>query len=319
MRMGVLDAGSNTVHLAVVDGQPGSPPLPVVALKQRLRLAQRMDPSGSIDPKGVLGLVECVRRAAVEAQRYRVDELYAFATAAIREALNAMEILGLVHQETGIQLRILAPEDEARLTFTAARRWFGWSAGPLLMFDIGGGSAEVAWGRGEEPSFAVSLPLGAGRLTRAYLPTDPPTGEEVARLNRHVKEHVGALRDRMQWDVGAARPVATSRTFQQLARLCGAAPRRQGLFATRQLRARDLSRWIPKLARMNNVERSALPGLSRARASQSVAGAIVALRLMQTFDVEVVDVCPWALREGVMLHRLDRWTDTVTPRPIEQA
>jgi exopolyphosphatase / guanosine-5'-triphosphate,3'-diphosphate pyrophosphatase len=241
MRMGVLDAGSNTVHLAVVDGYPGSPLLPVIAVKQRLRLAQCTNSAGAIEGEGVRALVSCVRRACVEAERFRVEELYALATAAIRDAMNSMEVLTTVRQETGVQLQVLAGEDEARLTFVAARRWFGWSAGPLLLLDIGGGSAEVAWGRSEEPTFSVSLPLGAGRLTRTYLPADPPSRDDIEAMTAFVKEHVGALRERLDWDVSAVRPVATSRTFQQLARLCGAPPLRQGIFAQRQLRADDLA------------------------------------------------------------------------------
>jgi exopolyphosphatase / guanosine-5'-triphosphate,3'-diphosphate pyrophosphatase len=305
MRMGVLDAGSNTVHLAVVDGDRGRPPLPVVAVKQRLRLAQRIDSSGAIDDEGVQSLIECIRRALYEADRYRVDELYAFATAAIRDSPNAAPVLARVHQETGLRMMMLPGEEEARLTFLAARRWFGWSAGALMLLDIGGGSAEVAWGTADEPAFAVSMPLGAGRLTRTWLTGDPPEPAQVKRMTRHIKEHVGALADRVQWECRSAHPVGTSRTFQQLAQLCGAPARRQGPFTSRRLRASDLAAWIPRLARMTEDQRAKLSGISRTRARQSLAGAIVACRLMKTLDVDEVEVCPWALREGVLLHRLD--------------
>ena len=76
--------------------------------------------------------------------------------------------------ETGVELQVLTGAEEARLTFLAARRWFGWSAGKLLVLDIGGGSLEIAYGIDEEPDAAASLPLGAGRLTAGWLPDDPP-------------------------------------------------------------------------------------------------------------------------------------------------
>ena len=106
-----------------------------------------------------------------------VEDLLAFATSAIREAPNGDEVLGRVLDESGVDLQVLSGEDESRLTFLAARRWFGWSSGRLLVIDIGGGSLELAAGLDEEPDAALSLPLGAGRLTRASLHRDPPDAE----------------------------------------------------------------------------------------------------------------------------------------------
>ena len=81
-----------------------------------------------------------------------------------------MEVLERVRAETGVDLQVTSGEDEARLTFLAVRRWFGWSAGRLLVLDIGGGSLELAAGMDEDPDVALSLPLGAGRMTRRFLP-----------------------------------------------------------------------------------------------------------------------------------------------------
>jgi exopolyphosphatase/guanosine-5'-triphosphate,3'-diphosphate pyrophosphatase len=309
MRLGVLDAGSNTVHLLIVDGTAGGPPLPVFATKQPVRLAERVDGAGTIDDDGVARLVACVRQAATEAARQGVDELYAFATAAVRDAPNGAEVLRRIEAETGVRLHLLSGEQEAVLTFTAVRRWLGWSAGPLLLLDIGGGSAEIAWGRAEEPSFAVSLPLGAGLLTRQWFTEgDPPRPGAVRSLRRHVRDQLGAVADRLRWEATQARAVATSRTFQQLARLCGAPPQRRGPFARRQLRLADLQAWLPRLAEMPAERRARLPGISRARANQSLAGAVVAERLMRTLGLDEVEICPWALREGMILHRFEAYT-----------
>jgi len=301
----VLDAGSNTVHLLVADGHVGAPPLPVTALKQKLRLGERLDRDGAIDDDGVRLLVECVREAVAAAGHHGVDELHAFGTAAIRDASNASEVLQRVERETGVRLMLLSGEQEAQLTFIAARQWLGWSAGPLLLMDIGGGSAEVAWGPGAAPAFAISLPLGAARLTREWFPSDPPPPRTVKRLRRHVGDQLAVLRDRLRWEAGDARPVATSRTFQQLARLCGAPGDADGAFTSRRLRAEDLRRWLPRLATMSSARRAKLPGISRARSVQSLAGAIVAERLLWALGVDEVTICPWALREGILLHRLD--------------
>jgi exopolyphosphatase/guanosine-5'-triphosphate,3'-diphosphate pyrophosphatase len=92
--------------------------------------------------------------------------MLAFATSALRNAANCDDVVDRVRAETGVVLRLLPGEDEARYTFLAARRWYGWSAGRLLIVDIGGGSLELAAGRDEDPDVAASLPLGAGRPDR---------------------------------------------------------------------------------------------------------------------------------------------------------
>lgn len=305
MRLGVLDVGSNTVHLLVVDAHPGAHPYPVRSHKSELLLADLLRPDGSLGAAGTNALVRAVRRASVEADREGVEDLVAFATSAVRDATDSGAVLARVREESGVDLQVLAGEDEARLTFLAVRRWFGWSAGQLLCLDIGGGSLELATGMDEEPSVALSLPLGAGRLTRELLPADPPRRREVAALRAHVG---AALAEVLPSFVAAGDPdraVATSKTLRSLARLDGAAPYAEGPRVPRSLRRAGLERLVEQLARMTAADRARLPGVSPARAHQLLAGAVVAHETLAAFELDVVDVCPWALREGVILRRLD--------------
>lgn len=184
MRLGVLDVGSNTVHLLVVDAHPGARPLPAHSHKAELRLAQLLDESGAIGPDGVDKLIAVVHECLQAAEDKGVEDVLPFATSAVREASNADDVLARVQAETGVELQVLTGAEEARLTFLAARRWFGWSVGKLLVLDIGGGSLEIAYGMDEEPDAAVSLPLGAGRLTNGWLPGDPPDPESIRALRR---------------------------------------------------------------------------------------------------------------------------------------
>ncbi|MEU5688103.1 Ppx/GppA phosphatase family protein [Streptomyces venezuelae] len=305
MRLGVLDVGSNTVHLLVVDAHPGARPLPAHSHKVDLRLAQLLDPAGAIGPEGVDRLVTVVREAMVAAEDKGVEEVLPFATSAVREASNADAVLARVKEETGVDLRVLTGEEEARLTFLAARRWFGWSAGKLLVLDIGGGSLEIAYGMDEEPDAAASLPLGAGRLTAAWLPTDPPEPSDVKALRRHVRAQIARTVGEFSRLGAPDHIVATSKTFKQLARLAGAARSADGLYVQRELKRKSLEDWVPRLAAMTTQERSELPGVSEGRAGQLLAGALVAEGAMDLFGVETLEICPWALREGVILRKLD--------------
>lgn len=176
MRLGVLDVGSNTVHLLVVDAHAGAAPLPAHSHKAELRLAELLDGDGAIGPEGIDRLVATISGALLSAEDKGVQELLPFATSAVREASNIDQVIARVRDETGVELPVLSGEEEARLTFLAARRWYGWSAGKLLLLDIGGGSLEVAYGIDEEPGAAVSLPLGmhaADRGLAAGRPAGP--------------------------------------------------------------------------------------------------------------------------------------------------
>ncbi|MGW3494090.1 Ppx/GppA phosphatase family protein [Streptomyces sp. NPDC001020] len=305
MRLGVLDVGSNTVHLLVVDAHPGARPLPAHSHKVELRLAQLLDDSGAIGAEGIDRLITVVLDALQAAEDKGVEDLLPFATSAVREASNADDVLARVEEATGVQLQVLAGAEEARLTFLAARRWFGWSAGKLLVLDIGGGSLEIAYGMDEEPDAAVSLPLGAGRLTAGWLPGDPPDPADVKALRRHVRARIARTVGEFSRLGAPDHVVATSKTFRQLARLAGAARSAEGLYVQRELKRESLEAWVPRLAAMTAGERSDLPGVSAGRASQLLAGALVAEGAMDLFGVEVLEICPWALREGVILRRLD--------------
>jgi exopolyphosphatase/guanosine-5'-triphosphate,3'-diphosphate pyrophosphatase len=305
VRLAVLDVGSNTVHLLVVDAHEGARPLPVSSDKTELRLAEHLTEDGHIDDAGRDLLVEAVRRALDVAEERGTEDLLAFATSAIREAPNGADVLDAVREQTGVDLQVLSGEDEARLTFLAVRRWFGWSSGRLLVVDIGGGSLELAAGIDELPDALASLPLGAGRLTRTMLRGDPPSGKDLKALRKHVRTEV-ARRLRPFEALGLAdRAAGTSKTFRQLARITGAAASSEGELVPRLLSVADLRDWVPRLADMTYAERAALPGVSEARAPQLLAGAVVAEAVLSLLDVEVVQVCPWALREGIILRRID--------------
>lgn len=305
MRLGVLDVGSNTVHLLVVDAHHGAAPRSAYSYKTELRLAEFLEADGAIAEPGADSLVAFVAEAATVAERIGAEEMLAFATSAIREAPNGDAVLERVQAETGVDLQVLAGADEARLTFLAVRRWFGWSSGRLLVLDIGGGSLEVAIGVTEEPDDAFSLPLGAGRLTREYFTGDPPDPAEIKRVRKLAR---GQIAD--QWQVlphvgDISQAVGTSKTFKQLARLGGAEPSSAGAYAPRSLTLKQLNSWVPRLAKMPSHRRSDLPGISEGRAHQILAGALVAEAVMETLGLDSVEICPWALREGVILRRLD--------------
>ncbi len=305
MRLGVLDVGSNTVHLLVVDAHRGAHPWPAYSEKSLLRLAERIGPDGRLADDASDELVEAATSARKAAQKNGADDMLAFATSAVRDATNVSEVLARVKREAGVELHVLSGEEEARRTFLAVRRWFGWSAGRLLVLDIGGGSLEIAAGIDELPAIAMSLPLGAGRLTRERLAGDPPPAAEVEALREFVEKKLKDV-DISSWH----RVAATSKTFRTLARLAGAAPSDAGFRAPRSLSLTGLRQVLGFIRRMSATALGEMDGVSAARSHQLLAGAVVAEATMRHLGVSEVDICPWALREGVILQRLDTLTSS---------
>ncbi|MFT4231678.1 MAG: Ppx/GppA phosphatase family protein [Leucobacter sp.] len=305
MRLGVIDVGSNTVHLLVVDAHPGASPVPYHSQRSVLRLMRYLDADGAISEEGVRRVVEAIRESVDTVREIGVDDLIATATSAIREAANGEEVLARITRETGVTLRVLSGEDEARITMLAVRRWLGWSAGEILLFDIGGGSFEIAQGADEYPDVQVSLPLGAGRSTINFLPEDPPSREAVSRLRAHARAEFTRVREELF--AGRPRPkrvVGTSKTIRSLARLIGG-PADPVTGDLAQLHYVGLREWEPTLRDMPGTVREYLPGITPERGYQIIAGAVVLRTAMKVFEVDTLTISPWALREGIVLRYID--------------
>ena len=301
MRLGVLDVGSNTIHLQVMDAHQGARPTPTTNLKVELRLTEFLQVDGSISQVGVELLMKSIEDAVAHARDFHTQEILAFATSALREARNGALIIDLINKRFEIDLQILTGDEEARITFLAVRRWLGWSAGEILVLDIGGGSLEIAMGVDESPSQALSLPLGAGRLTREFLANDPFTSKGIKSLENYVTDTLKKNLSSTLSQHDANHFVATSKTFRTLARIAsqwyGDSPK--------YLEFSSILGVVPRLSDMTRAQRADLPGVSNTRAQQIVAGAIVARSTMDILNISELEICPWALREGVILRWLD--------------
>lgn len=306
MRLGVLDVGSNTVHLLVVDAHVGAAPIPATSHKRELRLAEHLDKDGNLTPEIVQDLTSVIIEGLAVAEDLGCTDILAFATSAIREAENGEGVLRDVQSRTGVELQVLGGIDEARLTFLAVRRWFGWSSRRLLVLDIGGGSLEVAGGIDEDPDIAVSVALGAGRMARQFFTSDPVTKEDLKALRKHARTTIAEIVPGVAKFGAPDHAVATSKTFRSLARITGAAPAAEGPFVERILHRDALRLWVPRLAAMTVKQRGSLPGVSPGRAMQVLAGAVVAEAALDLLDLDQVEIGPWALREGIILRKLDQ-------------
>ena len=300
MRLGVLDVGSNTVHLQIMDAHHGAAPIAYQSFKEEIRLAEYLTDSGDLSEDGIHTLHKTLNKLKNQAKSIKLDDMLAFATSAIREANNSESVLQSVMDETGIELQVLSGVDEARFTFLAVRRWVGWSAGDVVLLDIGGGSLEIATGEQENPAYSNSVMLGANRMTRQFLSGDPFTEKSLNRLREHISETLTPLKDELG-DNEKRTAIGTSKTFRTLRRIQQNYLPELGNALTQD----GLKTIVPRLAKMTQAQRAELPGVSSSRSIQIVAGAIVAESAMNIFGIKKITQCPWALREGIVLQRLD--------------
>jgi len=311
VRLAVLDIGSNTVHSLVVDAHYGAAPLPAHKSKLELQLAQYADPDGVIAEEIIDKLINFIEQSQLTAEKLGVGQTIAFATSAIRDAPNQAELCTQVKDATGMHIDVLSGDVEAELTFLAARRWVGWSAGRLMLFDIGGGSLELAVGDDEEPDYAVSLPLGAGILTRKFITDDPPTAEQIKELRKHIRTAIAGSVSKFSKGGRPRAFVGTSKTFKQLARIAGAPESAAGIYAERKLTVAGIGEIINRISPMADHQRQQIDGVSAGRSGQMLAGALVAEAAMELFHADSITIGPWALREGVILRALDSMSSEV--------
>lgn len=299
---GVLDVGCHSALLTVVRRHPGTVLEPVFSRKVRLRLHETLDRKGRLGKAGMKSVERAVAEAVAADPRPRGPEVFAFATSVIRDAPNRDEIIARVARTTGTRLRVLSGVEEARLAYVAARQWAGPTAGRLLVLDIGGGTVEIASGTGDQPRVVHSLPLGARRITRDWLPGGTaPSRRRLAEIRQHLHRSLEAVPGLPRAEPDG-RVLACSKTFEQLARLAaaqGKTPR-----AGRRLALPQLRTAVSLLADAGPSRRAKLPGISRHRAEQSLAGALIAQALMEACGAENVEICPWSTREGLLLERL---------------
>jgi exopolyphosphatase / guanosine-5'-triphosphate,3'-diphosphate pyrophosphatase len=283
-RAAVLDVGCFSAHLMVVED---SLTRPLVSHKVRLRLDQALDETNRISADGIDHISAAVAEVQERLQEVHVPAFVAFATSSVRDAANSSQVVNKVAKRTGLELRLLSGEREARMSYMACRSWFG-TKDTLSVLDIGGGTIELAAGDARKPAFARSLPLGARTLTRSGLSLPSLRATLPARI-------VEALPSAALTELAAGRAVGCSKVFRQLAVLTGSPSR---------LRAADLAEWIPRLAEMTPSERAKLPGISRHRARQSLAGAMVAEALMRATGHKTIEISPWSTKEGLLLDLL---------------
>jgi exopolyphosphatase/guanosine-5'-triphosphate,3'-diphosphate pyrophosphatase len=182
-----IDVGSNTTRLLVAEPRDGR--LHEVATQRAFtRLGAGLDRGAAITRHKIEQAAEAVGLQAEIARRLHASAIAVVGTAAIREARNRAELIAAVRERSGLDLRLLAPEEEARLAFMGATKTLGVPCeGQVAVVDVGGGSSEIAVGTvAEGMTWAESFRVGSGFLADSYFHSDPPAVAELEAARAHV-------------------------------------------------------------------------------------------------------------------------------------
>lgn len=245
---------------------------------------------------------------------YDAEAILAVSTGVTRHAANVAELLELIHERTGLLVRVLSGAEEARLTGKGVLHSLGKPAGSFMIFDLGGGSIEFLEGDPEK-SKALSLPLGAAVLTKRFFSADPPGEKNIAHLARYVDETLESSLGNSGQEVGnAALFAGTGGTVTSLAAVVygvGVEKIRPERIDGLKLGKRDVVAVFEKMKNMTVAQRQGLRGMDRGRAEVILAGATVVMRLYDFFNTRMLTVSMTDLIEGLLVERLEpnRLTD----------
>jgi len=300
-RYAAIDVGTNTVLLVVAERTPAGFAL-VAERGEITRLGKGVDASRRLAPEAMERTLDAMTRFASEARGLGAQHIAITATSAARDATNGAEFLAAARTRTGVEVEILSGDEEAGRSYLAVAADFAAEAGtrPLVAIDIGGGSTELIFGRGQAVDFHTSLDVGSVRLTERCIRSDPPTAEDLARVDAEVARALAPV-PRPGPEALVVGVAGTLTTLYAVAHAIEPYDRArvQGGWMSRQ----DVARTRARLASLPLAERKRVTGLQPERADVIVAGAVLLERALDHLGAAGTRVSDRGLRWGTLAAR----------------
>lgn len=292
MRTAVIDIGTNTLLLLVVDNAATR----IVDLCRFGRLGKNLDATGRLDAASVAASLEICREYRAVLDAHGVQTPTVIGTQALREATNATDFTAPAEQILGAPIEIISGPREAELAFLSVARTFPDLAGsPYVVVDVGGGSTEIITTDGTRVTSAVSVPIGAVRLSERHLTSDPPTTAELAALHADIDAHLAPLA--LPHGVPIVGTAGTATTFASVAlQLADYDP--DAVTGVR-LSPAEVTDVADRITRATVAERRTMPGMEPARADVIAGGLAIYARLMQRTQSPALITCDRGIRWGL--------------------
>lgn len=308
MRAAVIDVGTNTVRLLVAESDGHSAHRTLLTDQEITRLGQGLLPVQELQPEPIQRTVRVLRRYRELAEAQGASTILAVGTSALREAKNRAAFLAAARDEAGVEVAVIAGEEEARLALLGVRAGLPGAPARLVMMDIGGGSTELLLADGETILAAVSTGLGVVKLTESCLRSDPPIPAQLEMVRRTAAERLDRARKAELRDIALRDAfVGTAGTVTSLAAVdLALVPYDPVRVTGHRLTRVRVAQLLHRLASLPLGDRRQVPGLEPARADVIVAGGVVCLAAMDALGFSALTVSDGGLREGILLDLLRR-------------
>jgi exopolyphosphatase/guanosine-5'-triphosphate,3'-diphosphate pyrophosphatase len=299
-RIAAIDIGSNSIRQIIADVSTSGAIRVIDEIKAAPRLGAGLGKANKLGDDAMRLAIEALARMATLAKQLGASRIDAVATSAVRDAANGPAFLAHVRRETGLRVRVLGGEEEARLAFRSALAHFELGRGRAVVMDIGGGSLELALSAEGLVERLVSLPFGALRLTERFL-RGGTRAKGVAKLRKFIRDDIRKALPLRDWR--GAEVIGSGGTFTNLAGIFLA---RQGMRAVRSVHGTRIPRVevehvLQMLQAMTPEERLAVPGLNSGRADIIVGGLAVAAEVLARVEPRDVAASAYGIREGILL------------------
>ena len=299
-RLAFCDIGTNAILLLIVEIHSHGRFEVLDDLAEIPRLGEGVDRTSEIGAEGERRTLEVLRRYLERSRELAVEKIVVVGTSALRDATNSGEVLARWQRQLGLTVRILSGHEEAAYSFLAVQQGLRLATRELLVIDVGGGSTELIWGDARGMRRAVSVNLGAVRLTERFLQSDPVTDEECAVMLACIDEELARL-DRPRADAEPLTLVGIAGTFTTLAAVAKGLARysHHDVHGSR-LTLTEVTRQVRLYEQMSVAERKLIPGLEPKRADVILAGAYLVQRISQWFGASGLMVSDQGVRYGLL-------------------
>lgn len=305
--LGAIDIGTNSIHMVVVKIDTSLPSFSIIAKeKDTVRLGDRDPKTGNLTQEAMARSLAALSRCKDLAASLNVDKLIAVATSATRESPNGEAFLAEIAAKLGIKVDLISGQEEARRIYLGVLSGMEFKNEPHVIIDIGGGSTELILGDGKEARYLSSTKVGAVRLAKKFITSDPISEKEYIAISAYVRGMLERAVDGIWQNLEiheTPRLVGTSGTIETLAIVHalttqGSEPNPLSGY---QVSRTDLERVVKRLVKLTYKERADFPGISDKRAEIIVPGAIILLEAMKMLKLDYITICERALREGVIV------------------
>ncbi len=296
LRLAAIDVGSNSIHMIVAQADADGAITTLWRMKEMVGLGRISFPSRRLTAEAMdraIAVLGRFQRAAIQRQS---EKIVTIATSAVREADNGGDFIERARRELKLPVKVVSAREEARLIYLAVRHALDLEE-PALIVDIGGGSVEFIVADKHRASLLESRKLGAARMTARYIHSDPVSPEDIKALSRHYARELTPLVESIR-SRGPKRVLGTSGTLENIAAMCGG--------GSGVIERGNFQKLLSALIESDSADRARMRGLDDARSDQIIAGAVLVGELFNRLDLERIELCPAALREGILLDYLNR-------------